>query len=705
MKASRKQTTTRTRGAVALVSLGLVVVLAAFAGASSRGAGRQLAPTAHPPLSATVGDMWLVPAETAATTRSAALYQPLTDAVAEIGAGNYERALALLNRPSLGGSALADYASYYKGIAQLRLSRAADARATFEGLGGRELSGYLAVATPLGEAEAVVALGDHARALAIYEKLTADKTAVNEQILARQAEEARVLGDRRKAAEALLRIYYEFPLTDAAVAAGAELEPFRDIIVRQGYKRDLGRALQLYGARRYSDARAAFVALQGEASGDDRELVDLRVAESDFFLQRHQAALDGLRPWLDRASRQAEARFFHLSALRGLGRDDEFLSQTDALIRDFPESTWSEEALNNLGTYYILKNDDEMAAKTFDQLYAKFPNGQRADRAAWKSGWWAYKHADYAGTVRVFEGAAASFPRSDYRPLFLYWSARSYGKLGSGADAESRLRLVVTDYGNSYYGRLAGRHLSRSAQTALERRCHSGRSTVGCRAGCRSTERERDPTPPGERSLRRRAERAPFRAAQHRVVAGHRGDDRVGLSPERGTAAGHHADAPRVSAAPDGGSGAAEGDPAGHLSADLLGSHPQARCRAQSRSVSGGGAHRAGVHVRRRGPIDGECVGADADRAVDWPPARTLARHPAVYDQDADQPGNERPDGHAVLLAAGAAVRWDPLRARQLQRGREPSGALEVRDVPAWTKTSSSTTFRFRRPRTTSNAF
>ena len=102
-----------------------------------------------------------------------------------------------------------------------------------------------------------------------------------------------MLGDRRKTAEALLRIYYEFPLTDAAIAAAAELEPLRDIIVRQGYKLDLGRAIQLYGARRYSDARAAFAALQGEVSGDDRELVDLRIAESDYFLQRHAAALDG----------------------------------------------------------------------------------------------------------------------------------------------------------------------------------------------------------------------------------------------------------------------------------------------------------------------------------------------------------------------------------------------------------------------------
>ena len=191
--------------------------------------------------------MWLVPSETAATARAATLYEPLADAATELSAGRYDNALSLASRPSLAGSALADYASYYKGLAQLRLDRAADARATFDALQKRTPTGYLAIATSLGEAEAAAALGDHADALAIYEKLTSDKTVVNEQILARQAEEARVLGDRRKTAESLLRIYYEFPLTDAAVAAAAELEPLRDITVRQGYKLDLGRAIQLYG--------------------------------------------------------------------------------------------------------------------------------------------------------------------------------------------------------------------------------------------------------------------------------------------------------------------------------------------------------------------------------------------------------------------------------------------------------------------------
>ena len=357
---------------------------------------QQLAPTAHPPLPATATDMWLVPAETPATTRASSLYQPLADAASDLAAGNYDSALTLASRPALATSALAHYAAYYKGLALLRLNRAADARTTFEALRERKPVGYLSVSAALGSAEAATALADHDKALTIYEKLTADKTTVNEQILARQAETARVLGDRKKTAEALLRIYYEFPLTDAAVAAAAELEPLRDIIQRQGYKLDLGRATQLYGARRYSDARAAFVAVQAEAGGDDRELADLRIAESDYFLQRYAAALDGLRPWLDRGARQAEARFFYLSALRGLGKDDEFLAQTQALVRDYPDSTWSEEALNNLGTYYIVKNDDAQAAKVFDQLFEKFPNGQRAERAAWKSGWWAYKN----GSVR-----------------------------------------------------------------------------------------------------------------------------------------------------------------------------------------------------------------------------------------------------------------------------------------------------------------
>ncbi len=467
---SRTRDRIRTSGLLGLVVTAVIVVGASNERAADQTpspASPQLSPTVHPPLPPVTSDLWLVPAESAATTRAAALYQPLTDGVQALADGENDRALALFSRASLKSTPLADYAEYYKGLAQLRLSRAAAARATFDAVGDKHPTGYLDIAAALGEAEAHVALGEHARALEIYEKLTAAKTAVNEQILLKQAEAARALGDRPKTAEALVKIYYEYPLTDAAVAAAAELQPLRELIVTRGYKADLGRAAQLYGARRYADARAAFAALPADVSDDDREVVELRIGESDYFLQRYQTALDELRPWLDRGARQAEARFFYLSALRGLGREDEFLSRTEALVNEFPGTSWAEDALNNLGTYYILKNDDASAAKVFDQLYQKYPSGARAERAAWKSGWWSYRSGDYGQTARTFENAAAVFPRSDYRPSFLYWAARSHGKLGEGNDAEARLRLVFTDYGNSYYGRLASRHLPQATRAEV----------------------------------------------------------------------------------------------------------------------------------------------------------------------------------------------------------------------------------------------
>jgi soluble lytic murein transglycosylase len=422
-------------------------------------AAAQLGPTVHAALPARASDIWLVPADDLAAARSAARYAPLVDGVAAFGEGDYPRALALVRSPQLANSELADYAAYYTGLAQLRLSRADDARATLAGVLKKKPRGYLRVAAALAEAEAAEALGDADGAVAAYEQLAADKLAVNEDVLLRLGRTALAAGDRRKAAEAFLRVYYEHALTDAAIEAGSSLMTLQDVLNRTGYQADLGRAAQLYGARRYSDAREAFLELRSRVSGDDREVVELRIAECDFFLQRYAAARDSLAPWLDRGARQAEARFFHLSALRELGRGDEYIAATRALVADFPDSSWSEEALNNLGTYHILANDDAEAARVFGEMYTRFPTGTRTERAAWKYGWWNYKNGEYAETIRVFEGAAETFPRSDFRPSFLYWAARSHGRLGAGAQAEGRLRLVYTDYGNSYYGRLADQQL------------------------------------------------------------------------------------------------------------------------------------------------------------------------------------------------------------------------------------------------------
>jgi soluble lytic murein transglycosylase len=408
--------------------------------------------------------MWLVPPDGDRKTLRRAAYTPLVDGVEAFGAGDFARALSLFRSIGLAGSELADYAAYYKGLSQLKLLQASDARETFAALRERKPAGYLSVAAALGEAEAAEALGDFGAAAAIYEALTDDKTTVSDEGLLRLGRAALAAGDRRKAAAAFIRVYYEYPLSESAITAGSELESLEDVIVRSGVQADLGRAAVLFGARRYSDARDEYLELRDRVSGDEREVAELRIAESDYFLGRHKAAMDALIPWRDKASRTAEVRFFVLSALREMGRHEDYIAQTRELVDDFPDSSWSEEALNNLGTHFILQNEDEAAAAAFRELYEKFPNGTRAERAAWKHGWWAYKNDNPAETIRVFEAAAKSFPRSDYRPSFLYWAARSHEKLGAAEQTEARLRTVFADYGNSYYGRLALKQLPAPAK-------------------------------------------------------------------------------------------------------------------------------------------------------------------------------------------------------------------------------------------------
>ena len=436
-------------------------ILAAGLGAAVR-AQKPLGPTEHPTLPKNESDLWLVPSAADRSARIGPAAISLAAAVRRYQDNDFAGALTTLSRlpPT---AALDDYIDYYTGLAQLRLQKYAEARKTFTAVLDRKPQGAVSLRAALAQGEAAEASGDYKAAVEIYQRLAESKGLVTDEVLSRLGRVALAADDRKAAAQAYLRLYYEFALTDAATAAASQLPSLQEHVVKSGYQPDLGRAAMLFGARRYAEARTAFQDLQRVAGGDDKELVDLRVAECDFYLRRYDSAREGTRPYLERASRKAEARFFFLSALRELGNHDEYVAQTRSLVTDFPGDSWSEEALNNLGTHYLVTNEDEAAAQIFAELYEKFPTGSRAERAAWKSGWWSYRRGDYQNAVRTFESAASSFPRSDYRPSFLYWAGRAHGELGQGEVAAARFQLVFHDYGSSYYGRLAKKQVSRMA--------------------------------------------------------------------------------------------------------------------------------------------------------------------------------------------------------------------------------------------------
>ena len=60
------------------------------------------------------------------------------------------------------------------------------------------------------------------------------------------------------------------------------------------------RAQRLFEARRWAQARAGFEAIAKSVNGDTQDLVALRIAECDYYLDRHRAARDGLEAAAER---------------------------------------------------------------------------------------------------------------------------------------------------------------------------------------------------------------------------------------------------------------------------------------------------------------------------------------------------------------------------------------------------------------------
>ena len=449
-----------------MLGCALVVVETAGPGA------QQLAPTPHPSIARDPDSLWLVPSD---STRAVAAVNPgfarLQSGITLYSQGNYEQALAQFSAAASVRSELLSYATYYAALTELRMERFEAARRRFDALKDSHPVGYLSQGAALGEAEAAEALHDYDDAAGIYEDVLKGKPIGEDGIWLNLAVAAVADQDNARAAKAYLQLYYEFPLSSLAAEAEVplarlpEVQPIRPGSAR--YKFELGRAERLFGSRRYADARTSFLRVKPHApkddpKNDDAELIALRLAECDYFTSRYRASLDALRPYLDKASRKAEARFFYLMGQRGLKANETFVRLVRELVRDFPDSTWAEEALNNLASYNIILDQDDAADLVLRDMYARFPHGRYAERAAWKIGWRAYRLDQFSDTAKTFEGAAAAFPRSDYRPSFLYWAARAREAIGERGAAALRYSLVITDYQNSYYGRLAAAALTES---------------------------------------------------------------------------------------------------------------------------------------------------------------------------------------------------------------------------------------------------
>jgi soluble lytic murein transglycosylase len=438
--------------AIALLSLGNTYLIAQAGPVA-------LTSTAHPPLPSDPDGFWLAPT----SDRRPGTLSALGRGVAALNDGQAEQALSLLRQP-LTDATLADYRAYYEAVALARTNHRDDGLSRLAALAARQLPGYLSEAVRLRLAELAESSGAAAAAASQYEALTTARVLPQDDVWMRLGRARLAAGDRRGAAEAFARVYFEFPFGDYAAAASAQIadlngwEPLESGSSR--YVMELGRAERLFGAKRYAQARESYASLQPVQRGEDRELIGLRLAECDHYLKRYDSARHALEPWTRDAKRLAEARFFYLTATRELGEHAEYERLARELIDAFPTDSWAEETLNNLATHFILVDDDERSDAVFREILQRFPSGRHAQRASWKVGWTAYRQGRHEECATRFEQAATAFPRSDYRPPWIYWAARARDQLGDTRQANRLYGILVADYLNSYYGRLASQALT-----------------------------------------------------------------------------------------------------------------------------------------------------------------------------------------------------------------------------------------------------
>ena len=118
-----------------------------------------LAPTPHSRLPADLSLLWLAPDGPARASRPSAgpgrteaartASSDLAVAVKLEVDGNFANALPILSQPGIQQGTLGHYAEYYRGLAELRLARPADARQTFRALAAKAPVGYLVEAAAL----------------------------------------------------------------------------------------------------------------------------------------------------------------------------------------------------------------------------------------------------------------------------------------------------------------------------------------------------------------------------------------------------------------------------------------------------------------------------------------------------------------------------------------------------------------------------
>jgi soluble lytic murein transglycosylase len=393
---------------------------------------------------------------------------PLADlkaGAAELDAKHYAAAVASLTGLAKRLPKLADYAGWLEASAQFGLKNYAAVGAALDPVWKQTPVSPLAAKAYLLSAQASVQGGSPPAAVDLLRKNYAALPQPQGDLALAQAFVA--AGDSVSAAVYHQRVYYGYPASAEAGAAGIELTRLHaemgDNYPPSLSNAMLGRSLKLIEAGQIKEGRKELEELVPQLGGADRDLARVRIGVADYDAQdtaaahRELAALESLAPDAD-----AERLYYLLQCARRLNNQEEVTSIVDQLGRLYPASPWRLQALVSAANRYLTENQMDAYEPLYRACYESFPKDSEAAVCHWKVTWGHYlrRRSDAADLLRAH---LRLFPAAESASAALYFLGRLAEDARDLSSAQTYYNEVAREYPNQYYAVLARNRLATSS--------------------------------------------------------------------------------------------------------------------------------------------------------------------------------------------------------------------------------------------------
>ena len=366
-----------------------------------------------------------------------------------------ELALGWLHKAA-GEKMLREYVLYWQAEASVALGQKDAALEQFQSILRDYPGSAIAEPTVIALAQTAIAITKPEVALAA---LNADpNTAARPALLLLRAQARQALatikGEKPTAAGSDYQdIYYRFPLNDEAKTAGQQIPVLQsvlgDTLPAVPLQTQIARAEAFYLAKRWADAGTEYANLMPKLAGVDHQRADLRIVQCEVELggKLDQLAEISLTdPELD-----AERIFSVAQAHRGLKLETQLLEDVDQLVKKYPQSSWTADALFGVGNFYWVNLDRARASEFYLRSLGVSADGKNAPTAEWRLAWTAYLNRK-PEAADMLEAYIRRFPNSGYVQDALYWIGRSCEHSGNLELARNFYLADANRFPLTYFG-------------------------------------------------------------------------------------------------------------------------------------------------------------------------------------------------------------------------------------------------------------